>query len=1524
MDRLEAASEWVVRTESGLDERYAATLNEVAKFTDARDDVPLQEHLVESTPLKEPGIQLLVRKCANGTTELVLNGRRSTGRPSPLAVGVSEHVLPRFRMDSLMQEDATGNSVASPVIAGLLVEEGASVPDMVKLQVMQRTFVGGVQLDAGSETVAAEMELSPTLPSSIEADCVAVGYPIALTAPADLEIVDNAAAEQLQRNAREGIVRTILTTLARAGGSDWTGAFRTAVQRLPGAAILLSLFGAGVSAVLEAGPLMDVNVPVTVQTGIALSALAEFLMRYLNRNTETTQDRVNRAQRRVNISVFDLPALIRRVVGYQRGGVYSAMGRAVTLDELKEARRFDDVVFIQTLQRLKQQEDELKEINAELQKVNVPDAQLRETMAELRKLNDNALPNIVKFTNIDAAELQRKGYVESYYRIEVVDTNRDAAVGRTTFLVTSDRSFFAGIVASGYRKLQENLNETVDEVALAISYDIDPFKSPLIRSIRPVNSLAQAVSQRIVGNNRQEFWPSVNALLARLRALAKQVDASLGALVDDPDKQTVTLEAATVRRRLPHVVRMRNNAGMAFVLAQNSGIQVLNESESVVSSLENGLRNVVAASAATLRIVRQATGQFIQADGILRARLCLVLHTTGFPLPENALPRIPNRSAARCDATIGIRTTNFYTARLPADVIGAIERHAQHTRLVEAMSIEWMCTERRTSSHKAKVEKSVASTLQLPATHEGELVAGVLVDLAVEELLRRTRSSLATSPTREQLMHTAAEYAVRQLRLASAVAQRTLYSGSRPLRISNEDAFYDCYPGGMALLRLLHESAIWRSWHAPWTQRNAYCTGGLTDRFGLVEASAHAVPEGLTSLTRMLDLLRNVRIPETLELLGLPFLSAQTMEWHTVHTLPLVLADGSYVPRELGHESTRQHAWLMLAAQIEASYDAACRVSVLASGMRIDRANTHALLRETVAARPILDLAARVSVNDAPLAARESARLRDVPVARVDDGTDARPLQPGLPRVPRTSTLLDNRQPEIRVLFQTRLAMLRFDSVRRRAEERVLDNESGQALLDRFSGLSINAHNDATATRREYLVAFGGAFVAELSPTTGRHFEGTAIFSAMLSHPVLSTATGFARLARLRGRIDPESAHPFLLGIDDSTTVDATLVPVPAVVQSDENDPEGESSTQSLRELWERLQRAKQLPSFHGTGVDAASCLLFNVERVVQSLLLLVGHGYDADTVVVFTPPPQPATRLVRTRAPPAELPVLQRARSNVHILALSLTSSGIDALAAIAFPTAATKATEWRSNLVSTVPVTGRPNDTQQQYIADILKPFANNRETNDSLAARLYEALNPTLPAPTTEVAIAATNDPATVTAYIQRYVSKPVTAALVPVLAPPPQPSASTQIPPPATAPPAPPSGLASRIVAAEKFTNAWRASLEQMATLTTKTNAMNAYAEAENRARVAVAETARAHELSLWPATLAIAQAAAATLVTSVPSVRIDSVAFPNGEQSTDWQNMKTAMARWSDAVDAWRARGLLAVPLSELVAVVTRV
>ena len=1481
MGMEEAVSEWVTRNADGLPLRHVATPEQVAALLNV-PDLALPEHDVEFEPLTGTGTQLLLRKRAGGL-QLLFNGRESK-----LKAGETEHVLPRFRSDGLIREDASKRLVPAPVIAALLVEAGERAPSVVKLQVLQRTYMGGIQVDYGRETVATEVELRPTRPSDVVAQCVAVAYPMALSGPAKIVIGDNRQVRKLKDAELKARMTTTLTSIEKVLLGQFISAYNTMAGKLGAQGNLVSAAFSAAGLALS-GLAKEKTSLEKASLSVLVAAVYNLLLLYANRGAVTTEERARLAEREVSISVFDVPALLERIAGYQPGGVYTNAGQAPDLQTLRAQRRFDDVLLIETLTQQKLANEYLKSIRESMETLGESKADIDKVIDELQDLGKSSAPNVINYEAVNGKTLRDRGYVETVYRIEVVDTEQGAtASSRETFTIVSDRSWEAGIVASGYQQLRETLRRATTNVLNAVRFEVEPSASPLVRNTAPETSILGALASWRLGLNKQVYWPSMDAVLEQLKLISNTLDAKLKTVVESADTGVVDSGVRDAERRLPHLMRTFNAAGMAFVLEGNEGLT--EESSDALSGSTEGLRNVISASAAVVRVTRQAIGQFLAADGVLRPRARLFMLVKSFPQPPllEALPAVVERRGPTCGARSGIQTSLLYASRLPQVVVGTLWTRAEHPQLEQAAIVGWLCGKRGTPSLRSGA--GMATALGLPASHESELVMGALAELALEDALRRIGDDLHATPTRKQLMYASVEAASEQLRLAAVVANGLFRAGGErgrtPLRLEDADAVFDCYPGGDALLRVLLELPAWREWAPPWTRKQGNCDGGTTDRFGIAEAAALALPTGAPQLLRnVASLLAKLRPTMDAQLCDFPFLSSQTLCDHAVDVLPLGRAAAHPVDPFAWHR-----AWLALAAHVDASHAAAWRVLVLARGARVGPADEVALLRESAAARPILDVAVRANVDGAPTSAvRVGMQLLDAPLDVADPASQA-----GLPEEPNPRTLVDNRSARGRSVLQLRLSMFRFDLAGLAAEPAAMDDDDD--LVARFAGLSVSGAHQL------FLCPFAEAFTSEELSTAGRHFEDTPVYLGQLrAAPPASRATALA--VRAHGDDgEPGCPHPLLLRIDDGARVRVTFAHVPAVTQpapvaplrgADDADlpplEETTDPTPTLRTAWAAAERAKRYPFAHGAGVDAATNLLFNVERLVQAVLALAALGHDAGAQVRVRPPKPPTPKRVAVAAEPELSPALLRARARSRIATVAALPDGLGRLSALAFPDDPAEAQAWVQRLKA-LPLQEPPqNDQAQVYMQQLLQPLENT--SADALKAAYVESGRPD----------ADWDDP----------------SALLEVVS-----TLQTDLRDGRLRPRAPDDATRARLRhgAANQFLTAWRDMQEARDEAVIALGNTNRSANAENERRRVQEQSARIHEAGMWPLVLAIAQAVARTLVASPPELVLDPEWLLTDDERA---RVRASAARLDEAASEWKRRRLVAVPLCELVAVAAR-
>ena len=1517
---FDATSEWTVADGSA---RYALTPEAVADaLPDGPRDVPLQSHRLDHGPDVRGGVQVLLRKRADGVYQLLLDGRESTLPPGQVV-----HPLPRFRMDDLAREDATGNRVPQPVRVGLLVEVGAQPPDVCKVQVVQRSFLNGIQTNYGNESVAMEAELRPFRPGDVECECLAVAYPMALTVPATLRIGDRQQARNEQDEERKAYV----SRWFRALGTVVTGGFKSAMwgvfRTLSNQAQFKVAAAAAAAAVAEiqASGGGSGAISAVIASAALLNALARAALKKVESGVVTDQDAAGTASdglpasaRNAEISAHDLPDIIRRIGGYRQGGSRSNLGSAVTLSELRARGRIDDALVLQTLQRPFSSLDVLDAVRTELQEENVgTDAAPRQrTPAEvedvLRPLSEavragqqasklTILPNSVSLAGMEMPRMRARGYVETCIRIQVVDGQQPGpqAGWRQFELDAGEFAFEAGVVASGYAELRDNLRRAIAEVrngARFVNLQTSPLVGAVLERATQATTWREFLVKRWTGIGDQVPWPNVDALLNSLELLGRAVGGQLDALLPSvaPPSYLDTYPRAAAVRRLPHLVRCRNVSGMSFVMENDDGTAISTLSSEPVSRDNSGMHAVITASAATLRVVRRAIDQQLEAEGLRAPRTRLALRTRAFALPPGPLgaaARIGDRVAEGRQATapLGILTRHVYNARLPPDVVDALAVRAAHPRIEEAARVTWLAraaprphgTAARAALARGddteRTGASVARVLGLPVSHEAELVAGVIAELAARDALARTLDGCTLAPTRGQLMRTAVQAAVEQLRAARLLAKACFGREGQNASpwLGHDDCLFDCYPSGDALRLLLHELPSWRAWSQPWTVGNA--TLAASDRFVVLEARGQARPPGIAALDAVLEALGALQPSLEVPLDAFPFLATQTL-CELAAGAPLVRCA---VPQGVA-ASGEARVLAALAAHAEAAHEAASRIATLATGFRLPPWSERAALADCAAARPVLArvLALEVvSTASIPAGTPPAAvAVLDRPIAACFDDEAGPPLQRGVPTEPRAATVLDNTTDAAQRVLAARLAVFRFN-IDGLASERALPATGacaeglGDALLTRFAGLAV-ADAPPPAQRLAYLCPFGGGFLSELQPWAGRAFEDTPVFARHLADAGPPTDAAVRQATLLLRPADEPSQHPLVVTArhpQPGPSALGFLLSAASAAMRPEPPPttllaHGTVPIRTLRAAWNEAERAR--------SVDAASAFLWNVERLVQAVLVLAGHGHMDTTTLTCIPPPPTRVRYATVPQAPTEPPTLVQARLNAQVLALSLVPQQFALLTAavgIDVNTGAPVTLRSRLDAVDAKHTDARLPPGQREHISAILTFF---EEYPASLSPEVRAWATPD------RLALFAT------------------------------------------TSPPSDPNDRwwPARAASLSQFYQAMQAMRDAFAADVTKWTERVEPIRGENARREARAFEARQYELQRWPDVLRVAGAVTATLLRAPPRLELD-VGAEDGPTKARVDASATAFAR---GVATCRARGLAAVPLSELAAVAVRV
>lgn len=1506
----EATSEWVRRVEGRVEPlRYAATPEEVLQ----RDrQAAFERHTLDDRVDAGGCTQVTLHKSRAGKWTLLLNGRESVDVDDR-----GRHALPRFD-PKLIREDATGRELPAPVRVAVVLEQGSCTPESLVLEVMQGTFVAGVPVDEGTEQVVTEVPLEPARVGDPTMPCVMVAYPMALGPSAQIQLIDRSKRRAKDAKDSSSIVKDIMDVVTNSVSVKRLKApFENLIGKLPpwlnlaGVAGYWYYFTNEIRFVASQNPnsVLGTQAANAQYTTLLINAIP-LAMAAIGK-TSSTPPRADADDKVVDISVFDLPKLLRRVSSSQTGGLASNQGVSWTPDELRKAKRSDDAALLEYLiyaislsaterqakvERWRQDlaNDGLNRSSEEIEDLANRYAEFLKAAAdELKGSNRNQL----SVAGVATDSIKARGRVESMLRLRVVDAHQDVGPSLQTFTLTSPVAFEAGLFASGYVGLAGEIRNAIADLVTQIkTRDPQVASSPLVDQLllqsvvvergtpatgRPKVDLADF----LVGRNRDIYAPSLNALAVTLENLSEEVTEGLDNITMDARAGLSTAEAVPVGlvRLLPHLLTTSNRSRFTFAVERdNESIDVADSGAPSANSTD-GLRDAVQASVATVRIVSRAIAQFLETEGVTRprARTQLVVATVAWsdafvPPPEATLAAsqpLPSRTAPS-----GIQTRHVYAPRLPLDVVGAMACRAEDRRVEEALAVRWL-TAPGDPNNATTDSAGVAARFGVPSSHIGELVLGTIADLATDEALDRARTATDVSPTRAQLMASAVQVAVERLMVARDLARVVFRERPVRVRVADHDALFTCYPEGATLRKLLHESAVWRGWKAPWFLATDV---PLRARYEVRAAAASASPQGVRALEELLDALKGLRrVDERLS--HMPFLAPQTMAFHTDEALHMLRMDAP------SNALVLHNAWAGLAAQVEHSYFAAQRLHVLAMGLRLSATHRATLRLECVLARPILELVPTgTRLERVPRREREWLRLLTRPVAEL-----LSPLQPGVDALPSQRTLLD-RERAFHWL-RLRLATMRMD-LRRLKAERVLD-EPGDVLIDSF------ARMDLRTGPVQYLVPFGAAVEEETIDAVTRCFEDAPVYVRTVA--VHTPDAGVPVVVQVRTRRAHDTAddvHPLALTLETRDDVPVAV----GVTVSNVSPIERVGAGSSLREpstLHAALAQVRDGAAPLGLGVDAAGAFVFAVERLVQSALVVAGST-RARTHLRANPPPPPIRTEVYTPHELLKPAPFRLAERRVWALLLLIEAEGVGLLGPVlaSRPSLMQGLRQRERDVLAALDKEGRGRAETEALVAYLVGAL--DGKNDDALDGVFRAMLTATLPAGLDIVAYLDAKQRALTQAQVEAAQAQgggPVAGGV----------SLTARVVPVDTA------------IDTARYLNRVREAAEaQFVDTQTANRAERAFGLAENDRALGAAKTARRAELRLWPMVLAVANAVLATSLTNPPTLWHDDAWEDEDLLGAD----APALLARGDAIvaearAAWEAVGLVAAPLCELAAVV---
>ena len=1205
-----ATSEWVV---DGAD-RYAATPEDALPAL----DVPgfrAHDPVVDAQLEKSACTQVLVHKARDGSYRLLLDGCES----QPDADGY--HTLPDYRTRPLLSEDATGREVPAPVMVSVLAEDGTHTQGSTMLQVKQRTFVNGTQIDEGTEAVIAEGNLRPTCTRDVRCLSRIVPYPMAIGPAVKIVFVDRYKRRELSLKKNKKAMEAVLAALQGRGLSPQQAkAVIEQAEKMEGFSRAAAL-GSAAFAIATVGPFIlaallqavQIGALTLVKVGVAAGAwrtfvaareIAQYWWLYRQSKQLEAQEKERTKPKESIVSIFDLPMVIRRLTGTTTGGIYSRKGAPLTEGELRKLKRMEDVVVMDWVinhseldssvraEMVSKLEENYKESlpAGHPEKTNLTD----DTKAKIQKEADEILSGVktdgdtFEIESVQASDLLGRGYVESVLCIEVVDARRPGDRTRETFRLRSPSPLGAGIVAAGYLQLERKLQETMAIVRRAFAETLDPNYMPLVHQYlykrgKVTGVLKKDLMQWWVQRRQAVQFPPEQSILAALEQLAKSALDALQALnsLATPLPGAVAIRRPpAVARYLPHVVRMKSIGSGSFALGNEDGDVFIAQDGGIVGVSNDGLRDAIGDMRTALRTVNQAMQQFVEGEGVARPRMRVELVMAGSSLDPARRGIVPIRLAPK--RTGNIDTRHVYAPRMPLQVADSMAFRNENAHLREQLSIAWLREPLR-----EQPGSGMAELFRVPVSHVGELTLGVIADLATDDLVARVPEGLHVSPERGQLMASSVMRAIQRLRAVVPLARQVFRERPTPTRLDDNDALFLCYPEGRTLLKLLRESAAWRKWAEPqsgtWASRR---TGWRQD---MRAAMAEAAPAGIAALSDLLESIERLQ-DATVPLDRFPFLPTQTLALQTPEAFP-----------------TLDRAWSGLAAQLEHAAYAAQRLDIMAKGLDLSEAHRAALLRDSARARPVLACMPTGSVlAAAPASCVDSMALFTQPIA-----LRLGPLQPGVPSAPSAHTLVDSMR-NLGVL-QARVAAMRMD---------IVDLAKERALIDRDASLAgVFAKLNVNGSPAQYLVPFGDAAVKGDCRLMGTFFESTPVYMGLLT----TDAPKAALYAELRGAIVPRRAqdhvdnlHPFVITTNGEALPGLRLGV--ALVNMEHSAVAKAAAPETLKDA---IRMASE--NAGGVSVDAANAILFNVERLVQCALLAVATCPECRSLVV--PPPDKANR---------------------------------------------------------------------------------------------------------------------------------------------------------------------------------------------------------------------------------------------------------------------------------------------------------
>lgn len=462
----DASSEWLIGTD-----RYAATAQafeqngNLSLFEYEHDAIPAYNPLHDKTRSK--GTQVLLRKTRDGEWQLLLDGQLSTDQDQ-------NHTLPKFKMKDVFKEDSTKRNVPAPVLMSCMVEVGACKPDLVKLQVIQRSYSGPDEIHDIGDVVVSEIDIPVFTPGDHIATAITVAYPVAFGKTPRLVLTDNRKARESYAKDKATAFQSLIdagTKLSKTGVdavSRLLGAvqatFNALTKATGGRAFGYMLLVTDVLLVLkqkndELGLDMPPGQMEFAGTFIFAVSKLYYQSRMLQAFNAKKEIRVEGSQ--THISMFNLSNLLERVMQNRRGGTTGEDGSAFDLDALRSRQMYVEALMEEHLAFSTYKQEDIDDIMNSIASIEelasiasveqyYTDEDKQALRSSLQKtINRDDTPNPISVDFVDQNRIKEHGYVETMFRIEIIDSKCKKT--RVTIQLKSKVAFAAGLVSLGYK-----------------------------------------------------------------------------------------------------------------------------------------------------------------------------------------------------------------------------------------------------------------------------------------------------------------------------------------------------------------------------------------------------------------------------------------------------------------------------------------------------------------------------------------------------------------------------------------------------------------------------------------------------------------------------------------------------------------------------------------------------------------------------------------------------------------------------------------------------------------------------------------------------------------------------------------------------------------------------------------------------------------------------------------------------------------------------------------------------------------